>query len=342
MFKACFVITESCNLSCEYCYMKNRSTYMDRETFDYHYKTTLPFFMQHYNQSTYELDMFGGEPLKNWFMVSHIIHHTKNDPKLKSLNLITNGLLLNDQRVEILKKNKVKCSLSFDGLWAQHLKKYLSLKPLLQKLFNSCSVCVTPRYMNMAENFRFLLDEFQLIPKFKVVRDDIWSKDDVEKFKFELNKLEEIYLEYLNKTINVFPLEYQLLLMLESRLHPISKLRCFAGNSGAAFGPDKKVYPCARFLSERSYPIYDQEVMIDNLEDIDKIANVYSEDCKQCSQHDFCINMCLHQEMKHGGLLTNVCDVHKATVEKIIDINHELKNNEIWRGYIKENMNGQK
>ena len=342
MFKACFVITEACNLSCEYCYMNNRSNYMSRETFDFHYKTTLPYFMKHYKQKEYELDMFGGEPLKHWHMISHIIHHTKGDPKLKNLNLITNGLLLNDKRVDILKKNNVKCSLSFDGLWAENFRNYMSLKLTLQKLFDSCSVCVTPTHMNMAENFRFLMDEFKLIPNFKIVRDDIWSKNDVEKFKFELDKLEEVYFEYLNTSVNVFPFEYNLLLMLESKAHQMSKLRCFAGSTGAAFSPNKKVYPCARFLTDDYYPIYDQGVIKDNLNIIDDFAHNYSDDCKGCAQHEFCHNMCLLQEMQNGGLLSNVCDVYKAITNKIIDINHKLKNNETWKQYIKEKVNGQK
>lgn len=318
MFKACFVITEDCNLSCDYCYMKNRHVYMDRETFDYHYKTTLPYFMNHYKQDEYEIDIFGGEPLKNWFMVTHIIHHTKNDPKLKRLNLITNGLLLSDQRVEILKNNNVNCSLSFDGLWAQHLKMYVSLKPRLQKLFNKCSVCVTPRHMNMAENFRFIRNEFQLIPHFKIVRDEIWSKDDVEKFKFELDKLEEIYNEY-DILPNLF--KHRLDMLVESTKHEIKKSRCFVGNSGCAFSASAKVYPCARFLTNDEFVLYENEPNIEKIDKIDVLSNRFN-NCSGCELEDHCDFLCLHEEIEKG-IYSNVCDIYKLIELKALEMNEK-------------------
>lgn len=339
MFRACFVITEACNLSCEYCYMNNRKVFMSRDVFDFHYKETLPYFMKHYDHDEYELDIFGGEPLEHWFMVSHIIHHTKGDPKLKSLNLITNGLLLNDQRVEILKKHNIKCSLSFDGLWAQHLKTYVSLKPRLQKLFDSCSVCVTPRHMNMAENFKFLIEEFNFIPRFKIVRDNIWTKDDVEKFKFELDKLEEVYFDYLKKGKSIFPsiFEKRLLMLLESSAHQMSKMRCFVGHCGAAFSHDGKVYPCARFLTDDYYPIYDNGVLEENLSIIDDTANKF-EGCSGCELEDHCQHICLHQEMMNKGIVSNVCELYKAVEGKVLDINDKLRGNDEWKKYISKQI----
>ena len=338
MFTASFVITEECNLSCDYCYMNNRKELMSRDTFDYHYEVTLPFFMDHYNQSEYTLDLFGGEPLQNWFMIAHIANKTKDDPRLKSIRLMTNGLLLNDQRVNFIKRHEIKASLSFDGLWAQYLKTYVSLKPRLQRLFNSCSVCITPRHMNMAENFRFLMDEFQLIPQFKIVRDNIWSESDVKNFKLNLDELEKVFFEYFDKGLLHFPslLEHRLLMLLESAAHQISKIRCFVGLNGAAFAPNGKVYPCARFLTDDYYPIFDNVVLKENLDIIDDTAKLFSNDCQKCELGDHCDYMCLHQEMLNNGVIKNVCEIYKAIESKVLDINDRMRENTEWRRYLQE------
>jgi len=337
MFKACFVITEECNMGCNYCYMNNRKSLMSRDTFDFHYKTTLPYFMKHYNEEKCDLDIFGGEPLTYWMMIAHIISETKDDPKINSVNLISNGLLLNEHRADFLIENKVNMSLSFDGLWAEQLPKYRTLRPLLSKVFKSCSVCVTPRDMDMAENFTFLVDEFNLIPRFKVVRDNIWTKEDIQNFKYSLDQLEEVFIEYFNMGKFLFPtlFEHNLLLLLESSAHQIKKMRCFVGHKGAAFVPENKVYPCARFFTDDYYPIFDGVVMEENLKIIDDTANLFS-DCVECELEDHCQFMCLHQEMLNKGVLSNVCELYKTIEMKVLDINDRMREHKEWRKYLYE------
>ena len=340
MFTACFVITEYCNMECSYCYMKNkRNSMMKPEVFDYHYKTTLPYFMKHYGYDKYKLDLFGGEPTTYWKMIKYIVDRVSSDEKLDHIFLPTNGLTMTPVDVAYLKENNVKVSLSFDGIWAEHLNKYIQNKMLYKVLADKCSVCVTPDHMNMSENFKFLMDEFQLIPEFKIVRDDIWKTEHVDQFKEEIEKLEETYIQYMEKNVESLPFEHNLLMLLESRAHQISKLRCFVGNSGVAFGANKKVYPCARFLTSDYYPLYDGDVALENLSIVDEFSRKYSDDCMKCEQSEFCNNMCLHQEMKNG-LMTNVCDIYKEITEMLIRINHKLKRNETWKKYIREHVNG--
>lgn len=344
MFVACFVITEYCNMECDYCYMNNRrSSFMKPDVFEFHYQETLPYFMKHYGFDKYRLDLFGGEPTTYWNLIEYIINRTKNDKQLDHIFLPTNGLTLTHKDVSFLKNNNVKVSLSFDGMWSEKLRSYMKNPNLYKHLVDKCSVCVTPDHMNMSENFEFLMNEFQLIPEFKIVRDAIWNEDHVEQFKLELQKLKQTYFKYIKQNVKSFPFEHQLLMMLESRNHQMKKMRCFVGNSGVAFGRNKKVYPCARFLTDDYYPIYDENgVNTENLTIIDDFSNKFTDECMNCEQTEFCDNMCLHQELTNNGLLANVCGVYKAITEVVIDINHELKNDGIWRHYIKENINGPK
>ena len=343
MFTACFVITEQCNLDCDYCYMDNHNTFMPPAIFDLHYEKTLPYFMKHYNESEYYLDLFGGEPTLWWELIEHIVDRTKDDPHLKTIRLMTNGLFLKDKHVKFIKQHNIETFLSFDGLWAPKLDQYMKLKDIFSSLVDRCSVYITPKHMDMADNYKFLVEEFNLIPDFKIVRDNIWSDKDVDQFAVELDKLEEAYFEYLRKERNLIPkiFEHKLLMLLESSQHQMDKMRCFVGMNGVAFAPDGKVYPCARFMTNELIPLYDGKSFLDkNLEHINEFANKFSDECRNCEISDYCNHICLQQEYLNKGILKNVCRIYKLTTNKVIEINHKLKHNDIWISYVKSQYYG--
>ena len=148
MFNACFVITEKCNLNCKYCYMNNNNIFMTNDVFKHHYNNNLPYFLNEYNQTKYSLDIFGGEPLLNWKLIEYITEYTKDD-KNCTLRIISNGLLLDEYKVDYIKKNNIKVLISFDGLWNKKLEIYRIKKHLIKELVNEVSVCVTPQNIKM-------------------------------------------------------------------------------------------------------------------------------------------------------------------------------------------------
>jgi len=343
MFTACFVITEKCNLDCDYCYMNNCDIFMQPEVFDFHYEKTLPQFMKHYGEDKYYLDLFGGEPCLNWGLVDHIVKKVRGDENLEAVRLMTNGLLIDETHALFIKQNNIKLSLSFDGLWAKNLKQYKNKKKLFKTMVDDCSVCVTPQNMNMADNYKFLIEEFNLVPKFKIVRDNIWSDEDVHLFKSELDKLEEIYFDYLREGNNLIPklFEHRLLMLIEGTIHKMDKMRCFVGKNGVAFSPLGKVYPCARFMTSDFLPLFDgKNILEENLKLIDEFANKFSNECKKCEISECCDHICLQQEFLNQGVIKNVCEIYKLVTNKVIRINHKLKENDIWTSYVKNKYRG--
>jgi len=331
MFTACFVITEKCNLHCDYCYMNNNDIFMTKDTFKHHYHKNLPYFLNQYNQQKYNLDLFGGEPLLNWNLIEYINEYVKND-KNCTLNILTNGTLLDNYKVDYIKKNNINTSISFDGLWSEKLELYIKKLNLIKKLVNNVNVCVTPKNIEMSKNYEYMIEHFNILPNFKIVRDNIWEDKDVEIFKIELNKLIKSYIKFLAKSKNYLPglIKYNLSLMIESTLHDMNKTRCFAGNNGVAFSIDGKVYPCARFLTNDSYVLYDGNNYVEkNIKKINKLSNTFSKNCDICSINSYCNYMCLQQEIKNG-LSSNLCKIYQILSDKIIEINNKFKSNKFW------------
>ncbi|MFR4764057.1 MAG: radical SAM protein, partial [Anaerococcus obesiensis] len=83
-------------------------------------KKSIDFLLEnsgsHYNL---DIDFFGGEPLLNWDLVKNTVDYARSKEKEfnKHFNftLTTNGMLLDDEKIEYLNKNMKNVVLSLDG-----------------------------------------------------------------------------------------------------------------------------------------------------------------------------------------------------------------------------------
>ncbi|MEW5895211.1 MAG: His-Xaa-Ser system radical SAM maturase HxsB [Candidatus Omnitrophota bacterium] len=108
------VLTTRCNLSCRYCQTKvEEPVDMDMDIAAQVLKYC--FDMRNPNIS---LEFQGGEPLLNWevlkFLVEYI-HKFNTINKNINVSLVTNGVLLNDEKIDFLVDNKVNVCISLDG-----------------------------------------------------------------------------------------------------------------------------------------------------------------------------------------------------------------------------------
>lgn len=115
------LLTESCNLSCVYCYEHNKSS--SKMTFekakkilDHELRDKTP------KENTY-IDFFGGEPFLNFELMKHIYDYVMSFYKGKiHFFASTNGTLIHEEIQEWLIKNKkyVSIGLSLDGTREAH------------------------------------------------------------------------------------------------------------------------------------------------------------------------------------------------------------------------------
>lgn len=111
-----FVLTNACNLQCVYCQARNgdesRYEYMDEETAE----RAVDFALQAPDEYlTFEFQ--GGEPLLNFNVLRHIVEYAEKNKKEKHIeySVVTNLLLLDDEKTEFIINNNIGVSTSIDG-----------------------------------------------------------------------------------------------------------------------------------------------------------------------------------------------------------------------------------
>jgi len=123
------LLTDACNLACDYCFIENQipkeqnRIFMSTEIV----KKSVDFFTKainrhpNYFEKKKTIIFYGGEPLmnKNVFMeaVKYIteLKHEGVLPKLLSVNLVSNGLFFTSELVDFVSEHKVNVSISIDG-----------------------------------------------------------------------------------------------------------------------------------------------------------------------------------------------------------------------------------
>lgn len=343
------VITERCNLVCPYCYMNNNPIDMTIDTF----KTilnNLDKVLKIYNQPNYHLDFFGGEPLLNWNLIKEATPMLQQDKRCKSFGIISNLLKLDEEKVKFIKDNRINVSFSFDGLWNEYnrplkdgsssLKEYEKKKDLIKEVSpNGCKVMVAPSSLGtMVDNVKYLVDEWGFVnPDYSLVRDDIWSEEDIENFRNEIRDLSNLQIEYITKGKDVLIGFFRLysLDMIFGKKFGKRPFGCFAGHHGMGIMPNGIGYPCARFGTKREYPIYDfntnyfYEGIFKIFQDEKNTNPQTFEKCKKCYLYNYCNAGCTYSQMKNGFKpIDSICKLYKILYDECLYIFDEIGTNE--------------
>jgi len=306
------------------------------------HKTILP----DYGLETYNTTLFGGEPLLNFELIRQILPILTTDHKCMSITLITNGLLLDQEKLDFLRKNKVGISWSFDGLWHHNpddISKFKEIRKLLPQ--HTCKAMVSPdRSHSLRDNYVWFIKEFNMLsPDFSIVRDAIWTPDDVEKYKKEIKELaDEVIAFNINNDAFSMPSPFYLFLLdtVVGKIYGKRNFGCFAGCHGAAFMPNGIVYPCARYGSVKKSPLYDKNgrytLNIAQYRDPNNIDPCKFDRCKRCELFQYCNAGCtFSQESKGFTPLPEICEIFKATYEQSFRIVDELKCNTNFKNYLR-------
>lgn len=109
------VLTTDCNLSCEYCYAASgRRSNMNWATL----RAALDLGLSH-GRPGVKLVFSGGEPLLRFSMIERAAAHVRETApagRRPRFVLLTNGTLLDENKIRFLKQNRFEVQLSFDGL----------------------------------------------------------------------------------------------------------------------------------------------------------------------------------------------------------------------------------
>lgn len=350
-------VTEKCNLGCPYCYVANRPTWMTKEVFEKGINDVHEL-MERSGDKDYFVSFFGGEPLLNWDLIQHAVPILKADPKNTGINIITNLTMIDAEKAKWIKENNVGVSWSFDGMSSNDTRPLLPLlentnpetgelfngildlynhkKEIIQSLTNGCKVMIWPgNTKDMTENFEFLLDYGIDHPDFSIVRDDVWTVDDIKDYKRELERMTDRYIEKVKggKFCSIGLIKLAILDTLFGLIKGKRPFGCFAGTHGGVLMSSGEFYPCARFASKKimqmdetfSFKYYQDQF---NPNNYDK--------CKSCDLKQVCNAGCTYSQVQNGNKpLDSVCELFHITYMEAHRVVQELKDEPTFHEIVK-------
>ena len=117
----CLHVAHTCNLNCSYCFASQGKYKGDRALMSFETgKRAFDFLIENSGtRRNLEVDFFGGEPLMNWDVVVKLVEYARSVEKEHNKNfrftLTTNGVLLDDEKIDFLNKHMSNVVLSLDG-----------------------------------------------------------------------------------------------------------------------------------------------------------------------------------------------------------------------------------
>lgn len=332
-------LTSECSLRCDYCYSSHKPEYMQNFNLA-EFEMRIEPIMKYYNCDTYHISYFGGEPLLNWDIIEQSLPQFRQSNKCSSIVLISNGLLLDAEKTEYLKKYKCGLSWSFDGLWSKYRTTKLEdaerIMPYALQLTSSCKVMVSPLSRNYTENLKYFISKGIYHPDFSLVRDDIWTKKNIEYFAEQMRDLSDFIIAYNLENANNHYSDKVQTPIISTGLHSLYALDafagakfgkrnhgCFVGSNGILYATDGSIWPCERFRSNNAFKLAEslqnssieddsKGVNYENLKFLKDISNPQDyPKCKNCELYKYCNAGCTYSQLKIPPNL-QIADIHSS------------------------------
>lgn len=347
----CLHVAHDCNLACRYCFAEEGEYHGKRELMSFETgKKAIDFLVENSGaRHNLEIDFFGGEPLMNFEVVKQLVEYGRSIEESKNkkfrFTITTNGILLDEEKLEYINKEMGNLVLSIDGRKEVHDRmrpsrggkgSYDIIVPKFQNAAesrNQDNYYVRGTYTryntDFAEDVMHLADlGFEQISMEPVVAD---PKEDYalreEDIPFLLSQY-DVLADYLikrkeeGKGVNFFHF------MIDLSGGPCVYKRisgCGSGTEYLAVAPSGELYPCHQFVGQTDFIMgnVDEGVTNTDLRNKFKKCNVYSkEDCKNCFSKFYCSGGCAANAYNYDGDINGSykigCELQRKRVESAI------------------------
>ena len=291
------IVSNLCNMKCSYCY-ENFGTFGKKEnTISHATANKIVDFITSNYESIETICFFGGEPFLAINAIEYICDlieakYKKNIIKTRPLyKVITNGTILNESILKVLKKYEIKTCVSLDGFKEIH-DKYRVYKngegtyddicknmEILNKN-NLLTSIQTTYYKSYIENNISMLDiKKYYYNKFGIkmfIFNDIYTNyeyidDNLKKEEVSYNDKKSIVGNDMASNIKFFiesgAIDFELYnFLVRTMKNKESRYMCNAGYNELAINLDGNIYPCRVFLTEN----FREEYLMGNVSDYDK------------------------------------------------------------------------
>ncbi len=345
----CLLVEQDCNLRCEYCFASTGDyglgcrMHMDFETG----KKALDFLIENSkDRVNLEVDFFGGEPLMNFDVVKKLVEYGRSQEKEHNKNfrftVTTNGMLLDEDKMDFINKEMSNVVLSVDGRKEvnDRVRKRIDGKGCYDRIMPKYKELVEKRHhenyyvrgtftkynLDFANDVYSLYDNgFDQISVEPVVSDPSMpyalTERDLPKIFSEYERLAQMMLinDKQGKHFNFF----HFMLDLDQGPCAIKRLRgCSSGNEYVAVTPEGDIYPCHQFVGVEGCKMGN---INDGTFDLDMKkkfagAHIYTkEDCKKCWAKFYCSGGCNANNFIYNGDIHSPhklsCEIEKKRLE---------------------------
>lgn len=288
-------LTYSCNYNCLYCRngMLNRKEYID-------YDDVKRIILELCKNNIFNVNISGGEPTLHPQFVEII--KLLNECNI-IWNLTTNGSLLDEKMVELLKENNVNSVFITLAGMSNDVDGYIkSTKNTYTKAIEAIENCIKN---NVDIHVGYLLTPLNVKDIDKFIK---YAKD--KTLSVKLMKVKplgtslfntELYIDntIYNKVLNKMKDELGNKLLDSEQNQQIENINCMAGVTTCVIGADYNVYPCVMFLGDNDTSC--GSIKNNTLKDIwndspvlkeFRTPRVFLQKCSSCSKKDKCNGGC--------------------------------------------------
>ena len=318
----CLHVAHDCNLRCQYCFASTGDFGTGRKIMPFEVaKKAIDFVISRSGKRrNIEVAFFGGEPLMAWDTVKQTIDYARSieeeHGKKFRFTITTNGLLLDDEKIDYINANMDNVVLSLDGRPSvnDEMRKTVSgagsydiIVPKFQKLVEKrdpkldyyARGTFTGKNLDFAEDVVHIADEgFDRLSVEPVAAEDgcgyELTEADLDKIYAEYDRLTDI-MEARRKEGKPFHF-FHFMVDLNQGPCVVKRLRgCGAGYEYVAVTPEGDIYPCHQFVGNEAFK---QGSVLDGSFDMDiahKFAsmNIYTrEKCGDCWAKFYCSGGC--------------------------------------------------
>lgn len=344
----CLLISQDCNLRCEYCFASTGDYNMGRKLMDFETgKKAIDFLLEKSaNRENLELDFFGGEPLMNFDVVKQVVEYARSKEaeynKKFRFTITTNGMLLDDDKIDYINREMSNVVLSIDGRKEvnDRVRKRVDGTGCYDKIMKNFENLVAKRgdkeyYVRgtyTKYNLDFADDVFHLYEKgFDQISVEPVVAESTMPYAITERDLPKIFSEYEKLSSRMIENEekggwfnfFHFMLDLDQGPCAIKRLRgCGCGNEYVAINPDGDIYPCHQFVGIDEFKMGN---LNDGTFDTDKKqyfagTHVYSKnDCKNCWAKFYCSGGCNANNYIYAGDVHNAhklsCEIQKKRLE---------------------------
>lgn len=346
-------ISNDCNLSCKYCYANegcydSEKSYMTINTARLTLETFFTFFDEINN-----IQIFGGEPLINIPVIKFICEwleekHKNNEiRKLPNIGFVSNGVLINEEIINLMKRYNMKATISLDGPPEVNdsmrvfkngtgISKIVEDNILLMKKETNEPSTIEATYnishvnqgVSIADVSKYILDKFNTYAHIAPVggeKGDNYLLNDYEEF---VKSVDDIFSTFKTSNPNNYSLVQRMIEGLMKK-NLDNNYICAAGLGTLSVSVDGTIYPCFMFTDNSDFSM--GKIDEKNLFTSDKFRQIRNnfismnknniEPCNKCFIRKICSG-CLGRDYYETGSIKKLseanCDMQRRMMERVV------------------------